>query len=258
MALEDTTQVLLLKNLRVKLRLPRFYFRLFEAKKTEEDLELIRFCIKRFGYRPKSLSCFTKAITHKSFDQDSISNERLEFLGDSIIDAVVAEFLFEKFPYEDEGYLTKIKSKLVSRKTLSEIAESMQLESVLRYHKGRSISISTIEGNAFEAIIGAIYLDGGYIAAQKSLLKTVFRNYVDLNKILEEEIDFKSRLFILSQKNKYDLSFNVISEINLGATWEYKVMVEMNKKGYGIGTGNSKKIAEQAAAKQTLELLGVI
>lgn len=240
------------------MQFPRFYSRFFEAKKTEEDLDLIRFFIKRFGYRPKSLTIFKKAITHKSFEQDSISNERLEFLGDSIIDSVVAEYLYEKFPYEDEGYLTKIKSKLVSRKTLSEIAEAMQIETVLRYHKGRSINISTIVGNAFEAFIGAIYLDGGYGAAQKSLLKTVFRNYVDLNKILEEEIDFKSRLFILSQKNKYQLDFIVIEETNLGASWEYKMVAEINEKRYGIGVGSSKKIAEQAAAKETLELLGVI
>jgi len=248
----------LLKNFKVKLLFRRFYSRFFEAKKTEEDLELIRFCIKRFGYRPTSLIVFKKAITHKSFDQESVSNERLEFLGDTIIDAIVAEYLYEKFPYEDEGYLTKIKSKLVSRKTLSEIAEAMQLATMLRYHKGRSINISTIEGNAFEAFIGAIYLDGGYAAAQKSLLKTVFRNYVDLNKILEEEIDFKSRLFILSQKNKYQLAFIVTEEINLGASWEYKIAAEINGKRYGIGIGSSKKIAEQAAAKQTLELLGVI
>ena len=147
---------------------------------------------------------------------------------------------------------------MVSRKTHSDIGEEMELRSVLRYHRGRSINLNTLEGNAFEAIIGAIYLDGGYEVARKSIRNYVFRNFVDVNKILEEEIDFKSRLFIWSQKNKLSLDFSVVSEINHGNTWEYKVMVVINEHNYGMGIGASKKIAEQAAAKETLELLGVI
>ncbi len=232
----------------------------FRKNKTDEQLALIRFVISRFGYRPVDVEIFERAITHKSYsnNKDAYSNERLEFLGDSIIDAVVAEFLFNKFPDEDEGYLTKIKSKMVSRKTHSDIGEEMELRSVLRYHRGRSINLNTLEGNAFEAIIGAIYLDGGYEVARKSIRNYVFRNFVDVNKILEEEIDFKSRLFIWSQKNKLSLDFSVVSEINHGNTWEYKVMVVINEHNYGMGIGASKKIAEQAAAKETLELLGVI
>lgn len=232
----------------------------FRKNKSDEQLALIRFVISRFGYRPTNIAVFEKAVTHKSFsnNKEESSNERLEFLGDSIIDAVVAEFLFNRFPDEDEGYLTKIKSKMVSRKTLSDIAEEMEIRTVLRYHKGRSINLNTLEGNAFEAIIGAIYLDGGYDVARKSIRNYVFRNFVDVNKILEEEIDFKSRLFIWSQKNKLGLEFNVISEVNHGNSWEYKVLVVINEHNYGMGNGPSKKIAEQAAAKETLELLGVI
>lgn len=232
----------------------------FGKKKSSDQLQLIRFVISRFGYRPKDVSLFEKAVTHKSFSNNTeeSSNERLEFLGDAVIDTVVAEFLFSRFPSEDEGYLTKIKSKMVSRKTLADIAEEMEMRSVLRYHKGRSINLNTLEGNAFEAMIGAIYLDGGYDIARKSLRNYVFRNFVDINKILEEEIDFKSKLFIWSQKNKYNLEFNVMSEENLGHTWNYKVMVVINDHNYGLGIGASKKMAEQAAAKETLELLGVI
>ena len=231
----------------------------FGEKKTNNQLKLIRFVISRFGYRPKNLELFEKAVTHKSFSNNSIraSNERLEFLGDSIIDAIVAEYLFNKFPNEDEGYLTKIKSKLVNRKTLSDIAEEMDMRSVLRYHTGRSINLNTLEGNAFEAIVGAIYLDAGYDAAQKSLKTYVFRKFININKLLEEELDFKSKLFIWSQKNKFILDFKVIEEENQGTNWNYKVMVVINDKNYGLGTGSSKKIAEQAAAKETLELMGV-
>lgn len=238
----------------------QFLANFFGKRKTNDQLQLIRFVISRFGYRPKDISIFEKAITHKSFSNNTeeSSNERLEFLGDAVIDAVVAEFLFNRFPNEDEGYLTKIKSKMVSRKTLADIAEEMEMRTVLRYHKGRSINLNTLEGNAFEAMIGAIYLDGGYEIARKSMRNYVFRNFVDINKILEEEIDFKSKLFIWSQKNKFNLEFNVISEENLGHTWNYKVIVVINEHNYGLGSGNSKKTAEQAAAKETLELLGVI
>lgn len=238
----------------------QFLIRFFGQGKNEAQLTLIRFIISRFGYRPKKISYFEQAITHKSNANSKYidSNERLEFLGDAIIDAVVAEFLFARFPNEDEGYLTKIKSKLVSRKTLSEIAEEMEIRQVLRYHKGRSININTLEGNAFEAIIGAIYLDGGFEQVRQTLEQHVYRKYVNINKVLEEEIDFKSKLFIWSQRNKLSIDFQIISEINKGSSWEYKVIVLVNEQKYGLGVGSSKKAAEQVAAKETLELIGVI
>lgn len=237
-----------------------FLFNFFGRGKNDAQLELIRFVISRFGYRPKKIEYFEQAITHKSNVNSKYleSNERLEFLGDTIIDAVIADFLFTKFPNEDEGYLTKIKSKLVSRKTLSEIAEEMEIRKVLRYHKGRSININTLEGNAFEAIIGAIYLDGGFDNVRTSLERHVYRKYVNVNKVLVEEIDFKSKLFIWSQRNKLPIEFQTISEINNGGSWEYKVMVLLNEQKYGLGSGTSKKAAEQVAAKETLELIGVI
>jgi ribonuclease-3 len=170
----------------------------------------------------------------------------------------MAEYLYHRFPNEDEGYLTKIKSKIVNRKTLGEIAQAMELRKVIRYQKGRSINLATLEGNAFEAITGAIYLDGGFDAVKKSIHEHIFRKYVDLNRILEEEIDFKSRLFIWSQKRRFKLLFNVISEENLGASWRYTVLVSLNGIHYGLGTGTSKKMAEQAASKETLELIGEI
>ncbi len=186
------------------------------------------------------------------------SNERLEFLGDAILDSIIAEFLFARFPDKDEGYLTKVKSKVVSRKTLSDIGEELELRKILRYNKGRSINLASLEGNAFEAIIGAIYLDAGYEQTKQIIHHHVFRKYVDLNKILEEEIDFKSKLFIWSQKRRLTLEFVVLKEENLHGTWRYEIMVQVNNVNYGKGSGSSKKIAEQAAAKETLILMGEI
>ena len=231
---------------------------LFKSQKSKEELDLIGFVLKKFGYRPKEIKYFFKAITHKSFRNHEIefSNERLEFLGDAVLDSVVADYLFVKFADEDEGYLTRIKSKIVNRKTLSDIGEAMNIRDILRYNQARSINLNTLEGNAFEAILGAIYLDGGYEAVKKSVQNHVFRNFVNINRLLEEEIDFKSKLFIWCQKKKLQLTFEVLKEVNTGSGWVYEVEVEINGKKYGRGKGSAKKLAEQDAAKETLELLG--
>ena len=233
-------------------------FPLFQKKRSKEELEIRRFIVRIFGYSINKISFFEEALTHKSISNNIgvNSNERLEFLGDAILDSVIAEYLFTKFPKEDEGYLTKLKSKIVSRRTLGKIASEMELSSIMSYSKGRSINLETIEGNAFEALIGAIFLDGGYEKTQKCINNHVFRNYVDFNQVLEEEIDFKSKLFIWSQKNKLPLTFEVVEEKHEGSTWRYTVVVQINEKEYGMGIGSSKKKAEQAAAKETIELMG--
>lgn len=236
-----------------------FSFR--KSPKSKNDLKLIRFIIKRFGYRPKKLLLFKIALTHKSISNTSdklISNERLEFLGDTIIDAIVADFLYHKFPEEDEGYLTKVKSKIVSRKTLTSIAQSMQISEHLVYQSGRSIRLATLEGNAFEALIGAIYLDSGYEAAKKSINHSVLRAHLDLPSLLEKEIDFKSRLYIWAQKNRLEIEFKLTNEKFANGKWNYGIEVFINSNPYGRGSGDSKKAAEQAASRETLQLMGAI
>lgn len=236
------------------LRLP-----FISAKKSEKDLIIIKFIVQNFGYRPTDLNIFKKALRHKSLSSEDInSNERLEFLGDAILDAVVAEYLYNKFPGDDEGYLTKLKSKIVNRKTLSEIGEKMGLRAVIKYSQSRTINLSTIEGNAFEALIGAIYLDGGFNKAKVSLQNFIFRKFVDINKLLEVEIDFKSRLFIWCQKKRLTLEFVLHSEENIEGSLLYTIRVAINKKEYGEGKGSAKKEAEQLASKETLQLMGEI
>lgn len=237
----------------------QFRIRFLPRFQSRDDRSFTKFFIEKFGYKPVNLKLFYQAVTHRSLShsqQEDHSNERLEFLGDAILDAVVAEFLFSKFPNEDEGYLTKVKSKVVSRKSLSDIAGDLSIRDILRYNKGRSININSLEGNAFEAIIGAIYLDSSYDVVKGVIRNHIFRKYVDLNKILEEEIDFKSKLFIWSQKKRLQLEFGVVREENIGGMWKYEVEVRVNGKKYGRGIGSSKKLAEQAAAKETLELMG--
>lgn len=222
-------------------------------------MKLIRFILVKFGYKPNNIHYFLKAVNHKSSivtSKVTASNERLEFLGDAILDAVVAENLFLKYPDEDEGFLTKLKSKIVNRKTLSEIGTSMHIREVLNYNQTRAINLSTIEGNAFEAIIGAIYLDGGFEKVKYTLNNFVFRKFLDFNRLMQEEIDFKSKLFIWCQKKRLQIDFTVISEQHINGQWHYEVKVLINNKEFGFGKGLSKKAAEQDAAKETLQLLG--
>lgn len=232
----------------------------FNRPKSTYEKEVRDFVHQRFGYKPVKLGFFLKALTHKSIANinNEQSNERLEFLGDAILDAVVAEMLYKLYPHEDEGYLTKIKSKIVNRRTLGMIGREMEISKVLKFNQSRTIKLETLEGNAFEALIGAIYLDGGLKSVKRSIEDHILKKYIDLNTILEEEIDFKSKLFIWSQKNHLELVFEVLSEENRGAEWIYIVRVTIGEQEYGRGIGSSKKRAEQAASKETLELIGIV
>ncbi len=227
-------------------------------KRSEDELRLTRFMIDQFGYRPKDISYFKVAVTHKSVLNKGHyleSNERLEFLGDSILGSVIAEWLYLKFPNEDEGYLTQLKSKIVSRKILSEIAEKLKVRTVINYQEGRSMNIATIEGNCIEALFGAMYLDGGFEAVKTSITKFIFGKYVDVKKLLAEEIDFKSKLLILCQRNRWELDYQIQNEAQSSVNHTYEIRVYINKEKYGLGIANSKKEAEQIASKESLSLL---
>ena len=232
-----------------------------DKSKSKNDLALIRFVIKQFGHRPRNVELYRQALTHKSvLDKDSglESNERMEFLGDAILDSVVAEFLYLKFPDTDEGNLTKLKSKIVSRQALADIGAKVGIIDHLKFKNNRSLKISTLEGNAIEAIIGAIFLDSDYETVRKIVTKHIFRLHLDLTELLENEIDFKSKLFIWAQKNKLALDFKVVKEENKGGSWNYEVNVVVNNQVFGSGKGSSKKQAEQEAAQETLKLMGEV
>lgn len=226
-------------------------------KKKSDDQLIVRFIFKNFGYKIRNIKIFREALTHKSVLNDSqlISNERLEFLGDSIIDCVISKILYLKFPDKDEGFLTKLKSKLVSRRSLEIIANKIEIFRVLGYDKNLSIKLKTIQGNAFEAIIGAIFLDGGYASAEKSLNKYILKKHIDMKETLIKEVDFKSKLFIWSQKNQTSFCFDILSQKKKGLSWEYIIVVKINNQEYGRGIGSSKKKAEQLACQYTLEIL---
>ena len=199
-------------------------------------------------------------MTHKSYSntrQNVESNERLEYLGDTVIDLIVAQYLYDHFPKEDEGYLTKVKAKIVNRKMLSYIADEIKLSDYIRYRTGRSIKVATIEGNAFEALIGAIFLDSNYDTTKSIFEEYILKRYINFKEVLSQEMDFKSLLLIWVQKNKFTISFEIVEAASRENEFIYTAMVIINSKEWGMGKGVSKKEAEQNASNQTMTLLGL-
>ena len=236
-------------------RLPKFF-----KKKTQPKKGLEAYLFKNFGYHIKNIPLFTQALTHKSYSNTKPgieSNERLEYLGDTVIDLIVADYLYASFPAKDEGYLTMVKAKIVNRKMLAYIGGELELRNHINYDAGRSIRLETLEGNALEAIVGAIYLEAGYNQSKKSFLNFILEKYIDFDDVLTQEIDFKSTLLIWAQKNKIGLKFVITDDACKENDFMYSAKASINGKDWGQGKGKSKKEAEQHASKETLQLLGI-
>lgn len=203
------------------------------------------------GFKPANLSLYEQAFTHKSIVNESekyeVSNERLEFLGDAILGAIAAEYFFNRFPFEEEGFLTKVRSKLVSRNFLNQLSVDIGLDTFLETSADINRSKS-IFGDAFEALIGAIYLDKGYKTCRKFVLEKVIIDYVDVDRLIEEETDFKSKLVEWVQKNKSQHEYK-ITENNRGKFNTYTCELFINEQKQTIAEERSKKKAEQQAAK---------
>lgn len=243
------------------------FFKLFSKKKqgsqarSKFEKELYKYLTIRFGYAPNDLSLFVQAFTHKSHEgakRKENNNERLEFLGDSVLDLIASDYLYQKYPNESEGPLTKMKSNIVSRQSMAYIAKEIDIIDHLRYRRNKNIVTETIEGNAFEALFGAILLDGGYESAERCFMNMVSKNSIDIERLVNSDFDFKSKLLIWSQRRKVELKYNMLSEENKGSYRIYTIQVELNNKDWGKGQGRSKKEAEQIASHETLILLGEI
>lgn len=220
---------------------------------TPQQKVLRNYFRSQFSVRPRNISFYEEALRHKSIAGENKlrNNERLEFLGDAVIDSVVARYLFENHRKASEGTLTQMKARIVSRQSLGKLGKAIALDQYVEFVDGPYVNKLTICGNAFEAVIGAIYLDMGYKAAKASLLH-VFSQHTDLNKLVHENKDYKSQLLIWSQKNKFELEFSLISDIDKGFEHEYTIQVLIDSEIKGSGTAGSKKKAEQLAAKEAL------
>jgi ribonuclease-3 len=213
------------------------------------------------NFLPGNLKLYEIAFIHKSASTTSkngqiINNERLEYLGDAILDAIIADYLYTKFPERDEGFLTQLRSKIVKRKQLNKLAIKIGISSFLVSNTGSQLSKQNLLGNAFEALIGAIYIDKGYMRTRRFVINRILRKHLDLEKVARKESDFKSRLIEWAQKNKYDIRF-ISREATLhhNQNNSFVSQVMLTDQELGTGTGSSKKEAEQKAAEQALENL---
>lgn len=226
---------------------------LFSRKLPVKNSHLKLFVRKSFGIKPKDIDLYSQAFSHKSVAKKNargikLSNERLEFLGDSVISTIVSEYLFEKFPHKDEGYLTQMRSKIVSRKSLNSLGEKIGLEPFVKYLKG-NFPYKSLLGNVFEALFGAIYLDKGYKKAKEVFIKCILENYIDLESLEADNIDHKSQLLIYCQKNKLSLAFKTIKEETTKGSIRFTMGAYIDGELKGESTDLSKRSAEQAAAE---------
>jgi len=216
------------------------------------------------GFRPGNLSLYRSALRHKSAARQvqegfRNSNERLEFLGDAILDSIVAEFLYKRFPYKSEGFLTEMRSKIVNRNKLSELAFNIGLDhfvDVNDRNKGENLQFKSIYGNALEALIGAVYLDKGYDFAKKFTLNTLILPYINIEDLEQEDTNFKSKLLEWSQKENKEIKFDVVEEAGLEHNKRYTIQVSLDGENIGTGEEFTKKKAEQIAAKNAIDWIG--
>ncbi len=190
-----------------------------------------------------------KSAAQNSSDEINESNERLEFLGDAFLGAIVAEHLFSTFPYKDEGFLTKLRSKVVSRNHLNNIARKMGIPEIMNINDAHFTG-SSVYGNALEALIGSIYLDKGYKKTKEFILDRFFGLYVDIHELESTETDFKSRLTEWSQKEKQSLEFKVLQDPHHSQDRGFHVGVFVGNSLIAQSSHHSKKRAEQLAAEK--------
>ena len=218
------------------------------------------FCFyKILGFYPRNIQLYQQALLHKSTSirsekGRSLNNERLEFLGDAILDAIVGDIVYKHFEGRREGILTNTRSKIVQRETLNKLAVEIGLDKLVKYSTRSSSHNSYMYGNAFEAFIGAIYLDQGYERCKRFMEEKIFKNYIDLDKMSRKEVNFKSKLIEWSQKSKVEVSFELIEQfLDEDYTPMFHTEIRIEGISAGKGTGYSKKESQQNAAQAALK-----
>lgn len=215
------------------------------------------------GFVPNNLTLYKSAFRHRSVATEiqkgiKNSNERLEYLGDAVLDTIIAEFLFKKFPYKEEGFLTEMRSKIVNRERLSGLAMKLGIDVLIQFdsqNPNPETEFKSLKGNALEALIGAMYLDKGYNFTHRFVCKQIIIPYIDIEELATVETNHKSKLIEWAQKEGKEIVFKVLEETGSANNKKYKVQVFITGKEAGIGIDYTKKKAEQIAAEKTFEEL---
>ncbi|MEL6671993.1 MAG: ribonuclease III [Bacteroidota bacterium] len=223
------------------------------------------------GHTPKEVFLYQLALTHSSSVRKKKNtaarqgspairgcNERLEFLGDSVLDSVIAEYLFKMYPFKDEGFLTEMRSKIVNRKSLNTICRKLRIDGLIRHRQTGAINES-MYGDALEAFIGAVYLDMGYHQTKQFIYYRIIEPHVHLHTVENQIISHKNKLIEYVQKTKMGmLMFEVIAENGDGRNKIFRIQAKVGKKVLGVGEGKNKKSAEQRASEDALLKLNLI
>ena len=238
----------------------RFIFRLYNYY-LSEDRSLARKLRPLIGFTPANLSIFKLAFSHKSASSDKAyaiqNNERLEYLGDAVLGTIVAEYLFQKYPNSNEGFLTKMRSKIVKRKSLNMIGDKMGLDVLLGEFNQTRISRSML-GNAVEALVGAVYLEKGYSVTSRFVVNKVLRSYVNIHELEHFDDNYKSQLLEWCQKNGQAVSYKLLARYKYEKRDRFKVAVMVNGKRLATADDFNKKSAEQTASEKAMVALGIL
>jgi len=213
-----------------------------------------------FGFYPENIFLYKLALRHRSAamevsDGVKMSNERLEYLGDAILGAVVADYLFKKFPLKDEGFLTDMRSKIVSRSSLNKLSQKMGIDRLIKVDNDQNKHFRSINGDAFEAMVGALFLDKGYKFSAHILINHVIGVHYDLEALQNSEMNHKSTLLEYCQKNKMELEYRVMNELGNGYRKQFEIEVLIDGKQFATAVDYSIKGAEKLAAEKAYLIL---
>ncbi|MGV4438107.1 ribonuclease III [Ornithobacterium rhinotracheale] len=237
--------------------LQNFWKKAFSSpKKSENKTDLPQKLLELLGFSPKNSSLFIEALTPRSAqlrsaEGEAFNYERLEFLGDAMLSAIIAEYLFVNAPNQKEGYLTKMRAKIVSRKHLNQIGNDMGLLSLIDSDLKKKVTLgANVCGDMFESLVGAIYEDQGYEVTKNFIYKSVITPYVDLENLENRISSYKSLMLEWCQKNKFKLRFDTQEENNAEEVKVFVSILYLDEKEIAKGRATSKKKAEEKAAKR--------
>ncbi len=238
----------------------RLFLRIYNRFLSDEK-EFSRKLEQLIGFTPARLGVFRLAFSHKSNVTEKAyaiqNNERLEYLGDAVLGTVVAEYLFRKYPNADEGFLTKMRSKIVKRSTLNKIGDRMGLDMLLHEYTQTRLSRSML-GNAVEALVGAVYLERGYLGTRYFVVKKILKNYVDVHELENFDDNYKSQLLEWCQKNGQSISYKLMARYKFEKRDRFKVAVMIDGKKIATADDFNKKSAEQTASEKAMMNLGIL
>lgn len=236
----------------------------FFSRRTSEEKALSDYIHNIFGFRPGNITLYQVAFTHKSRSEENVghyhvNNERMEYLGDAVLSTAVADYLFRTYPTQAEGFLTEMRSRIVSRASLNNLSQKLGFEEYIKYaaENGHSDSFRSLGGNVFEALMGAIYLDKGFDFTKNIIIERIIHLHIDLEQLQQTDINFKSKILEWSQKDKVKkhVEFRLLEEKRQKNNRLFHVQVFINNKPYADAIDYSIKRAEQHAAEKTLNML---